>query len=112
MTTPLARPTTTAGISEARNRSRMERFATVPRMIIVIDGGIRIPVPEAAATIAADHGRRYPARVIGGIIVDPIAAASALTEPDRPENSMVDTTTLMPSPPGSQPTSIVTNRTS
>src|SRR6266511_1945422 len=84
MTRPLASPTTNAGISEARNRSRMDRLATVPRMIIV---------------------------VIGGIIVDPIAAASALTEPDRPENSIVEATTLMPSPPGSQPTSIVTKRT-
>src|SRR6266545_902555 len=42
----------------ARIRSRMDRLATVPRMIIVIDGGMRIPVPDAAATIAADHAGR------------------------------------------------------
>src|SRR6266511_319567 len=61
MTRPLASPTTNAGISEARNRSRMDRLATVPRMIIVIDGGMRIPVPDAAATIAADHAHAQPA---------------------------------------------------
>lgn len=36
----------------------MERLATVPSTIIVIDGGMRMPVPDAAATIDADHGRR------------------------------------------------------
>lgn len=41
-----------------------------------------------------------------------MAAASALTEPDSPEKSMVEATTLMPRPPVIQPTSIVTNRTS
>ena len=34
-----------------------------------------------------------------------IAAASAFTEPLRPENTIVDATALTPSPPGTRPTS-------
>jgi len=58
ITTPLASATTAAGMSAARNRSRIEIWAIVPSTIMVIEGGIRMPVPEAAPTIAAAHGLR------------------------------------------------------
>lgn len=45
-------------------------MATVPSTIIVIEGGMRM----------------LAASVIGGIIGEPIAAASAFTEPLRPAN--------------------------
>src|SRR2546430_11720105 len=103
MTTPLPSATTTAGISEARNRSRIDRFATVPRTIIVIDGGIRMPVPDAAATIDADHSRRYPARVIGGGIARPLPRASAVSPPATAGKSAVGGTTPHPPPPRDPP---------
>src|SRR2546430_16257976 len=89
MTTPLPSATTTAGISEARNRSRIDRFATVPRTIIVIDGGIRMPVPAAAATIDADHSRRDPARVIGGRVVEGLGGGPPAAPAGASGQSMV-----------------------
>ena len=68
-------------------------------------GGIRIPIPHAADTIAVARARLYPFAVNCGTMIPPIAAASAEVEPDTPEKNISAMTTTCPSPPGRCPTS-------
>lgn len=58
MTMALDRPIRAAGSSDAKNSCLMERLAMVPRTIIVMEGGIRIPVPADAATMQDAHSLR------------------------------------------------------
>jgi len=107
----LVTPTNKAGRHAAKKSFVMERLATVANTMIVMDGGIRIPVPEAAAMMADDHSLRYPALVMEGNMAELMAAASAFTEPLRPEKIMVDPTALTPRPPGTLPTRRFTKST-
>ena len=49
-------------------------------------GGIRMPMPPEAATIAVANSFEYPRLTISGIMTEPIAAVSAVWEPEIPEN--------------------------
>ena len=51
-------PTRIAGSVAARNSLVTDRLATVASTMMVMDGGIRIPVPAAAAMMADDHSLR------------------------------------------------------
>ena len=86
------------------NSAEIDRPDMAPRITITRQGGISIPMPEAAATIAAARSGGYPAFTSDGIRIEPIAEASATDEPEMPENSTSEATTTMPSPPRIWPT--------
>ena len=67
-------------------------------------GGIRIPTPQAAETMAVARGRLYPFSVSWGTMIPPIAAASADVEPETAEKNISAMMTTWPSPPGKCPT--------
>ena len=46
---------------------------------------------------------------MAGIMIDPIAAVSAVEEPDIPENNIVESTTTIPIPPLMCPTRLLAN---
>jgi hypothetical protein len=93
------------------NRPAMERLATAPRTTMLRQGGIIIPIPVAAATMAVARAAEYPARTIDGRRSDPMADASAMEEPEMPEKKISDTTTTNPRPPRMCPTRLLANRT-
>jgi hypothetical protein len=62
-------------------------------------GGIIIPIPVAAATMAEALGGVYPARIMDGRRRDPMAEASATEDPEIPEKKISETTTTNPNPP-------------
>jgi isopentenyl diphosphate isomerase/L-lactate dehydrogenase-like FMN-dependent dehydrogenase len=72
---------------------------TIPIIIKSIDGGMMEAVaPEAAKRAVAKAGG-YFLLSISGIVVEPIAAVSALAEPQTPEKNIVERITTNPSPP-------------
>ncbi len=108
----MARASTTAGRKPAANSAATETFATEPMTIMRMHGGTRMPMAEAADTTATACSGRYPARSMGGIMVEPMAETSATVEPEIPEKMYSATTTAMESPPRIQPTSACARRTS
>ena len=59
---------------------------------------------DAALTIETASSRLYPAFSIWGISSEPIAATSAVVEPEMPENRISATTVTCASPPRRCPT--------
>src|SRR6266568_514930 len=94
------------------NSAAMEMFTTEPSMIMSIDGGTRDELaPDAAATaVASPMG--YPRFRIAEIVTEPIAAVSAVDEPETPESRVVETRTTMPRLPRMGPTSAIAKLTS
>ena len=90
----------------------MEILDMAPRTTILRQGGISIPIPVAAATMAEALEAGYPARTMDGRRRDPMAEASAIEEPEIPEKKISETTTTNPSPPLICPTRFRANRTS
>ena len=82
-------------------------FATTPIIIRSIEGGTSCDVPPAAAIIAVANGVGYRFFFIAGIVTDPIAAVSALAEPQTPEKYIVETIDTIPSPPRNLPTKTI-----
>ena len=82
-------------------------------MTIGIDGGMIGPIVAEAAVIAAAYpaGKRFPLVIIS-IIIFPMPAASAIAEPDIPENIREATTLTCPNPPLNRPTHEIQNERS
>src|SRR6266498_4624633 len=95
---------TMAGMNPPTSSAATDTLAIEPITIMRMHGGTRIPMAEAAATTLTASSGRYPARVIGGIMVAAIAETSAIVEPEMPEKMYSATTTAMASPPRIQPT--------
>ena len=68
----------------------MEMPETTPIMMRSIDGGIIDAVAPDAASSAVAKGLGYFRLSISGMVVAPIAAVSALAEPQTPEKNIVD----------------------
>ena len=79
-------------------------LATTPITIKSIEGGTIVAVPPAAAKSAVAKGAGYFLLNISGIVIDPIAAVSALADPQTPEKNIVPKTTTIPKPPRTLPT--------
>ena len=90
----------------AANNPPIDMPETIPIMIRSIDGGIIEAVAPDAAKRAVANGFGYFLFSISGIVVEPIAAVSALAEPHTPEKNIVAKITTNPSPPFTLPTNI------
>ena len=96
---------TAAGMNPPRKIATTDVSMIWPRTIMKIAGGTRMPMAVAEATSDAACSGRYPARSIGGVSIEPMAETSAIVEPEIPEKKYSASTTDMPSPPRTQPTS-------
>src|ERR687890_1965314 len=67
-------------------------------------GGIIFAMVDAAATRAAELGGLYPSLFMGGSITRPMAATSALEEPEIPAKNILTTVTTWARPPRMWPT--------
>src|SRR5262245_42120649 len=81
-------------------------------MMKAIDGGMRMSVAAAAATVDAMKGRGYPSLIMLPVTTWPTAAEVAGPEPDMPPSAMQTSTDTVASAPRPAPTSAVANRTS
>ena len=99
-----AKAFTKPGKKPAAKRPPIEILATTPIIIKSIEGGTIVAVPPAAASKAVAKGAGYFRFNISGIVIEPIAAVSALAEPQTPEKNIVPKTTTMPKPPRTRPT--------
>jgi len=108
----IATASTSAGMKPPTNSAATDTLAMAPITIIRMHGGTRMPIAEAAATTLTACSGRYPARVMGGIIVEPMAETSAIVEPEMPEKMYSAMTTAMARPPRIQPTSAWAKTTS
>ena len=82
-------------LSKALKRLQSEFKAAgfeLGRVIMIPDGGMIGPMTELAAVMAAENRREYPCFSIAGINIEPMAEVSATADPDRPANSMDDST--------------------
>ena len=93
-----------AGSSPAMNRPPIDRFATKPRMIRLMQGGIVSAITaDAASSATALPGFCFERRA-AGISTEPTAATSAIFEPEMPENSTIEATITTFRPPRMRPT--------
>src|ERR1700743_1740746 len=76
-----------AGNSPAANRPPIERLATNPRMIRLMQGGMVSAITAEAASNATVEPGFWPDLRETGISTAPPAATSAIFEPEMPENS-------------------------
>ncbi len=96
---------TKPGKNPAAKSPPIEMLATTPIIMRSIEGGTIVAVPPAAANRAVAKGGGYLRFNISGIVIEPIAAVSALAEPHTPEKNIVPKTTTIPKPPRTRPTS-------
>jgi hypothetical protein len=101
----IARARTAAGMKPARKSAPTERPAICAITTMMRQGGMRIPIADAAETIATARSGRNPARMSEGTMSDPIADTSATVDPEIPEKNASATTTAMPRPPRRWPIS-------
>ena len=93
-----------AGSRPATNNPPIDRLATKPRMMRLMQGGIASAMTaEAASSATAPPGFCLERRA-AGISTEPTAATSAILEPEMPENSTIDITMTTLRPPRIRPT--------
>jgi len=63
-----------------------------------------MPIPVAALMMQKLCDSGYPERFMAGIIMEPMADASAIEDPEIPEKRISETTTAIPRPPRMWPT--------
>ena len=86
------------------NSPPIDRLATKPRMIRLMQGGmVSAMTAEAASSATALPGFCRDRRA-AGISTEPTAATSAIFEPEMPENITMDSTITTFSPPRMRPT--------
>ena len=95
-----------AGSSPATNNPPIDRLATKPRMIRLMQGGMVSAMTAEAASNATALPGFCRERRAAGISTDPTAATSAIFEPEMPENSTIDVTMTTLRPPRMRPTSL------
>ncbi len=93
-----------AGSRPATNRPPIDRLATKPRMIRLMQGGMVSAITAEAASNATALPGFCRERRAAGISTDPTAATSAILEPEMPENSTIDVTMTTLRPPRMCPT--------
>ncbi len=99
-----ARAISPAGNSPAMNNPPIDRLATKPRMIRLMQGGmVSAMTAEAAKSATAPPGFCRERRA-AGISTEPTAATSAIFDPEMPENSTIDVTMTTLRPPRMRPT--------
>jgi hypothetical protein len=81
------------------NSPPIDRLATKPRMIRLMQGGMVSAITAEAASSATAPPGFCRARRAAGISTEPTAATSAIFEPEMPENSTIDSTMTTLSPP-------------
>src|SRR3990170_4186003 len=96
---------TAAGMKPPRKIPTTEVSVIWASTIMKMAGGTRMPIAVADATRDTACSGLYPARSIGGVIMEPMAETAAMVEPEMPEKKYSASTTAMPSPPRTQPTS-------
>ena len=72
------------------NSPPIERLATKPRMMRLMQGGIVSAITAEAASSATALPGFCRERRAAGISTEPTAATSAIFEPEMPENSTID----------------------
>jgi hypothetical protein len=93
-----------AGNRPAMNNPPIERLATKPRMMRLMQGGMVSAITaDAASKATALPGFCRDARA-AGISTEPTAATSAILEPEMPENSTIEVTITTFRPPRMWPT--------
>ena len=70
-------PIKNPGKKPAKNKAATDRSARDAKTIMTKQGGMRIPIPDAAATMHTLCSLEYPIRSMGGSIMEPMAEASA-----------------------------------
>src|SRR6266849_1570983 len=108
-TTMSANAINPAGSSPATNRPPIDRLATKPRMIRLMQGGMVSAITADAASRATALPGLCLVRRAAGISTDPTAATSAILEPEIPENSTIDITMTTLRPPRMRPTARCSN---
>src|SRR5215207_3052437 len=93
-----ASASTTEGTNPAMKSAPVESPAICAMMTMMRQGGMRIPIADAAETMATARSGLKPALISEGIMSAPIAETSATVEPEMPEKNISATTTAMPSP--------------
>ena len=95
---------TKPGMKPAMKSPAMEVFATTPYKIKGLLGGMRMPSVPPVAETAAASSLRYPALIIPGIMILPMAAVVAGPEPLRAANIMQARIVTIANPPVKLPT--------
>src|SRR5215475_11316194 len=93
-----------AGKSPATNKPPIERLATKPSMIRLMQGGMVSAMTAEAASRATALPGFCLVRRAAGISTEPTAATSAILLPEMPENSTMAVTITTFSPPRMCPT--------
>jgi hypothetical protein len=65
---------------------------------MAMHGGTKMPIPQAAQTMAVARAGEKPAWFMAGIMIEPMAAVSAAVEPEIPEKKISDTMETIPRP--------------
>ena len=94
-----------AGSRPAMNRPPIERLATKPRMMRLMQGGMVSAITADAASSATALPGFCPDLRAAGISTEPTAATSAILEPEMPENSTIEVTMTTLRPPRMWPIS-------
>src|SRR3954471_3836202 len=87
------------GRMPATNSAPIDAPDTRAYTIIGMDGGIRMSMVAAAASVPAAKGAGYPSFLSHGISMDPMADASATADPDTPPKIVDDSTPTCAGPP-------------
>ena len=98
-----------AGSRPATNSPPIDRLATKPRMMRLMQGGMVSAITADAASSATALPGFCRDRRAAGISTEPTAATSAIFEPEMPENSTIDITITTLSPPRIRPTARCSN---
>ena len=93
-----------AGRRPATNNPPIDRLATKPRMIRLMQGGMVSAITADAASNATALPGFCRERRAAGISTEPTAATSAIFEPEMPENSTIEVTITTLRPPRIRPT--------
>jgi len=93
-----------AGISPATNRPPIDRLATKPRMIRLMQGGMVSAITAEAASSATAPPSFCLERRAAGISTEPTAATSAIFQPEMPEKMTMLSTMTRFRPPRMRPT--------
>src|ERR1700685_22149 len=88
-----------AGNRPATNNPPIDRLATKPRMIRLMQGGMVSAITAEAASSATALPGFWRERRAAGISTEPTAATHAIFEPEMPEKITIDNTITTLSPP-------------
>ena len=82
------------------NISVMDTSVMMPNRIIGIDGGIMIPSVPADIMRPSENSLLYPAPIIAGYMIEPIASMVTIDDPEMAAKTAQPSTAATPRPPG------------